>query len=77
MEVAEIYPVPLITDLANYSGQPEATYTTFAVAALAQAAIMFTFKTEITDPSQFTGYDNITPADAQSLATTGICAMAD
>ena len=38
---------------------------------------MFTFRTEITDPSQFTGYANITPADAQSLATSGICALAD
>ena len=72
-----MYPVPLVTDLAIFSGQPESAYTSFATAALAQAAIMFTFKTEITDPSQFTGYDNITPLDAQSLATTGICAMAD
>ena len=67
----------MISDLSTFSGQPETSYTTFAVAALAQAAIMFTFKTEITDPSQFTGYQNITPADAQSLATTGICALAD
>ena len=72
-----MYPVPLITDLSFFSGRPQASYTSFATAALAQAAIMFTFRTEITDPSQFTGYDNITPADAQSLATTGICAMAD
>ncbi len=72
-----MYPVPLITDLSFFSGRPQASYTPFATAALAQAAIMFTFRTEITDPSQFAGYDNITPADAQSLATTGICAMAD
>ena len=72
-----MYPVPQITDLAFFSGRPEASYTGFATAALAQSAIMFTFKTEITDPSQFTGYDNITPADAQSLATSGICALAD
>ena len=72
-----MYPVPLVTDLSYFSGRPEASYTTFATPALAQAAIMFTFKTEITDPSQFTGYANITPADAQSLATTGICALAD
>ena len=72
-----MYPVPLISDLSTYSGQPQTAYTTFATAALAQAAIMFTFKTEITDPSQFTGYANITPADAQSLATSGICSLAD
>ena len=72
-----MYPVPLITDLAFFSGRPQASYTGFATAALAQSAIMFTFKTEITDPSQFSGYDNITPADAQSLATSGICALAD
>ncbi len=72
-----MYPVPLITDLAFFSGRPQVSYTGFATAALAQAAIMFTFKTEITDPSQFSGYDNISPADAQSLATSGICALAD
>lgn len=72
-----MYPVPQISDLVFFSGQPETAYTAYADAALAQAAIMFTFRTEITDPSQFSGYDNISAADAQSLATTGICAMAD
>lgn len=72
-----MYPVPQISDLAFFSGQPEAAYTSYATAALAQAAIMFTFRTEITDPAQLAGYDSITPADAQSLATNGICAMAD
>jgi hypothetical protein len=75
-----VYPVPAITDLANFSGRPQASYTGYAVTAmgaLAQATVMFTFRTEVTDPSQFTGYNNITPADAQQLATMGICAMAD
>lgn len=72
-----MYPVPTIENLAYFSGRPETSYTGFAVAALAQATLMFTFRTEITDPSQFTGYNNITPADATQLATTGICAMAD
>lgn len=72
-----MYPVPLITDLSFFSGRAQSSYTGFATAALAQAAIVFTFKTEITDPSQFAGYNNITAADAQSLATTGICALAD
>jgi hypothetical protein len=72
-----MYPVPATSVLASFSGRAEASYTPFATAALAQAAIMFTFKTEITDPSQFSGYGSITPLDAQTLATTGICAMAD
>ena len=72
-----MYPVPVIGDLAYFTGRPESSYTGFAVSALAQAAIMFTFKTEISDPSQFGGYKNITEADAQKLATTGICEMAD
>lgn len=72
-----MYPVPDTTDLSFFSGRPEASYTSFAVAALAHAAIMFTFRTEITDPSQLAGYNAISAADAQSLATTGICAMAD
>jgi len=72
-----VYPVPVLGSLAYFSGRPESSYTGFAVAALAQAAVMFTFKTEITDPSQFAGYKNITAADAQQLATTGICSMAD
>lgn len=72
-----MYPVPVLESLAYFSGRPETSYTGFAVSALAQATLMFTFRTEITDPSQFTGYNNITPADAQQLATQGICAMAD
>lgn len=72
-----MYPVPDITDLAFVSGRPESSYTAYGTAALTLATIEFTFKTEITDPSQLTGYDNITPADAQQLATYGICALAD
>ncbi len=72
-----MYPIPDVTALAFFSGRPQASYTGFATSALTQAVIMFTFKTEITDPSQLTGYNNITPADAAVLATTGICAMAD
>lgn len=72
-----MYPVPDITALAFYSGRPESSYTSYGTAALTLATIEFTFKTEITDPSQFAGYNNITPADAQQLATNGICALAD
>ena len=72
-----MYPVPTISSLAFFSGRPEASYTGYAVAALTLATIEFTFKTEITDPSQLAGYKNITAADAQVLATNGICALAD
>lgn len=72
-----MYPIPTTTDLSFFSGRPQASYTGFATSALTQAVILFSFKTEITDPSQFAGYDNLTPADAQQLATTGICAYAD
>lgn len=72
-----MYPVPQLSDLAYYSGRPESSYTTYATAALTLATIEFTFKTEITDPSQLAGYDNITPADAATLALNGICALAD
>lgn len=72
-----MYPVPLISDLADFSGRPESSYTGFATAALAQATLMFSFRTEITDPSQFTGYNNLTPSDQQTLALQGICAMGD
>jgi hypothetical protein len=72
-----MYPIPDVTALSFFSGRPQASYTGFATSALTQAVIMFTFKTEITDPSQFAGYNNITAADAQTLASTGICAMAD
>lgn len=66
-----------MSDLAFFSGQPESTYTSYAVSALTLATIEFTFRTEITDPSQLDGYNAITPADAATLALNGICAFAD
>jgi hypothetical protein len=72
-----VYPVPTVAQLAFFSGRPESSYSGYAVAALTLATLEFTFRTEITDPSQFTGYNNITAADAQLLATNGICAYAD
>ncbi len=54
-----MYPIPDVTALAFFSGRPQASYTGFATSALTQAVIMFTFKTEITDPSQFAGDHNI------------------
>lgn len=72
-----MYPVPTIEDLASFSGRAQTSYSGFAVSALLQATITFAFRTEITDPSQLTGYNNLTPADQQMLATNGICAYAD
>jgi hypothetical protein len=72
-----VYPVPQVSDLSNYSGQPESTYTSYAESALLLATIEFTFRTEITDPSQLTGYNAISAADQQQLALNGICAYAD
>ena len=72
-----MYPVPSITDLAFFSGRPESSYTSYATAALTLATVEFTFKTEVTDPSQLSGYQNITAADAAQLALYGICALAD
>jgi hypothetical protein len=72
-----VYPVPLISDLSNFSGRDEATYTGYANAALLQATIRFTFLTEVTDPASFTGYNALTAADQTLLALNGICALAD
>lgn len=73
-----MYPVPLVSDLAAYSGRPEVTYASaVANASLMQATIRFTFSTEITSPAQFTGYGALTPQDQQVLATQGIASLAD
>ncbi len=72
-----MYPVPLVSDLATFSGRDEATYTGYANAALLQATVRFTFLTEVTDPKQFTGYNNLTVADQTELALYGICSLAD
>lgn len=72
-----MYPVPLVSDLAAFSGRDEATYTGYANASLLQATIMFTFLTEVTSPAQFTGYNALTVADQQMLALQGICSLAD
>ena len=72
-----MYPVPTVAQLATYSGRAQTSYTGFAVSALLQATITFSFRTEITDPSQLAGYNNLTAADQAVLATNGICAYAD
>lgn len=72
-----MYPVPVIADLANFSGRPAATYTGYANSALLQATIRFTHLTEITDPSQIQGFGAISAADNQLLAFNGILSLAD
>lgn len=72
-----MYPVPTIEQLAFFSGRPETSYDGYAIAALTMATVEFTWKTEITDPSQLSGYNSISAADAAQLAMLGICSMAD
>ena len=72
-----IYPVPTVSDLAVFSGRDEATYTSYANAALLQSTIRFTFLTEVTDPASFTGYNALSAGDQQVLALNGICSLAD
>lgn len=72
-----MYPVPLISDLSAFSGRDEATYTGYANSALLQAAIRFSFLTEVTDPTQIPGFGALTQADMQSLAQQGILSLAD
>lgn len=64
------YPVPQISDLADFSGRPVNSYSQFATSALIQATVMFATVTEIIDPTQLS-------ADDQKLALLGVCAMAD
>jgi hypothetical protein len=42
-------PVPTVQDLADFSGRPAATYTSFATTALAQATLMFSVATGLED----------------------------
>jgi hypothetical protein len=64
--------VPSVAQLADFSGQPEATYTSYANSALLQATLQFTIITELT-PDDFAALSS----DDQQLATQGILAMAD
>lgn len=72
-----MYPVPTIAELSAFSGRDQATYTGYANSALLQATMRFTFLTEISDPSQVTGWNTLTVADMQQLALNAICALAD
>lgn len=72
-------PIPTITELAEFSGRPEGSYSSFANACLIQSCLMFTTVTDLTPddwPSLGAG-TKLSVADAQTLATNGILAMAD
>jgi hypothetical protein len=66
------WPVPTVPELANYSGRPVGSYTTYANSALLQATIMFTILSELGAGD----YAGMSP-DYQTLANLGVMAMAD
>lgn len=66
------WPVPTITELAQYSGRPASSYTGYANSALLQATMMFTILSELSAGD----YGGLQP-DFQQLANMGIMAMAD
>lgn len=67
-----MFPVPTVAQLAEFSGRPEVSYTTFADSALLQATIEFTTVTELSADD----YPSLKPDD-QVLATQGVLARAD
>lgn len=66
------WPVPTLTELAEYTGRPEVSYTSYVNSALLQAAVMFTALAEL-GAADFGTLD----ADDQQLANSGVMAMAD
>lgn len=63
------YPTFTLADLADYSGRPEASYTSYTTQALAQASLLFKFASCLTDwPSD---------ADEAELAKYAILSLAD
>jgi uncharacterized protein YbaA (DUF1428 family) len=70
-----VIPVPTLTQLAEYSGRPEVSYTSYAASALIQAVIIFTAATEINygNTSDFAALNS----DDQQLAIYAILAYAD
>jgi hypothetical protein len=66
------WPVPTVSELANYTGRPVESYTGYANSALLQATMMFTILSENT-VADYAGMS----ADYQQLANMGVMAMAD
>jgi hypothetical protein len=72
-------PIPTVTELAEFTGRPEGSYSSFANSCLVQSCLMFTVVTDLTPddwPALGAG-TRLSIADAQTLATNGILAMAD
>jgi hypothetical protein len=66
------WPVPTPAELADYTGRPQSSYTSYVNSALLQATMMFTIMTEL-GAGDYGGMS----ADFQQLANMGIMAMAD
>ena len=64
--------VPTISQLSQFSGRPESSYTSYAESALLQACLQFTIITELGSAD----YQALSPDD-KTLATQGILAYAD
>lgn len=74
-------PLPAPADVAAWSGRPADSYSSYINSAIIQAALMMTVATQIT-PDDWPNLGAFTDgllstADAQTLATQGILAMAD
>jgi hypothetical protein len=70
-----VIPIPTVEQLAQFSGRPEVSYTSYATSALLQASIIFVTVTEVNygNTSDFLALN----PDDQLLATQGILAFAD
>ncbi len=68
-------PIPTVAQLAQFSGRPEVSYTSYATSALIQSAIIFTTVTELNygNSSDFANLNS----DDQQLCTYAILAYAD
>lgn len=66
------WPVPTVTELAEYTGRPVTGYTSYVNSALLQSAMMFTVLAELGADD----YGGMRP-DFQALANMGIMAMGD
>jgi hypothetical protein len=66
------WPVPTPAELADYTGRPLVSYTSYVNSALLQATMMFTILSELS-ADDYTGMQ----PDFQQLANMGVMAMAD
>jgi hypothetical protein len=66
------WPVPTLGELAEYTGRPATSYTSYVNSALLQAAMTFTILAELSADD----YAGMQP-DFQQLANMGVMAMAD